>query len=115
MRYVLAKLQRLGADKFEVARPRGHELYRGRARKKDPRFPAENFRRLLAGRRGISFEGPAGTKRPLSQRNRSSERSKRARLATYLAAIDIFHGGLPEEEVDEVSLGHGADEVRRCN
>lgn len=37
------------------------------------------------------------------------------KLISYLATVHVFHGGFSEEEVDEVSLGHGAHKVRCCN
>lgn len=33
---------------------------------------------------------------------------------TNLAAIDVLDGSLPEEEIHEVSLCHGAHEIWRC-
>lgn len=36
-------------------------------------------------------------------------------LSTYLAAINVFHRRLPEEEVDEITLRHRIHKVGRCN
>ena len=37
-----------------------------------------------------------------------------ARRRFYLAAVGVFDGSLPEEEVDEIALGHRAHKIRSC-